>query len=538
MKKLLLICPFLLAGCASQPIDSDSDADPESADIESAAQALAPTGLDVCVYSGHGAEASHILALYRAIQAIGHTPLSFTKADIDQGRLTTATCDVFIIPEGTDGKRCCGDGYADVDGLDAVDTKNAMRAYLNSGGGMVMEATGAYFSSQNGGTLDVYSGNYTNVTSAVGKHTFNVTDATFGSGSFETWMTYGGGYFAAPPAGVTTVATEAGKPVIVRQGYGAGRIIMTAYTLELRGDSELDWTKWDDWAMGGVHSNSAGTVAVLGRMINWAYNGDSSAPSVNYPANPTGARVAVVASHNADGGAWPGGLGATARATESAGHLPLAVRFNEIKTGRLTLANFHTVVFPGGYSYGYKTGLAGYEGNVRSFISGGGSFLGICAGAFYVADTVIWENKSYAYPMGLFHSSETGPMNDVMAWPGYALTPANINDPVLGNLGVRQVIYYGGGYFTIPSDAQQGAHVSTAATFDYAGSQHGSPMMVRYTYGAGHVILSTTHFEYRPGSHTDWQLWDDFQSDSTLPLNDPDDTWGVLASAFNNWLVL
>jgi hypothetical protein len=72
----------------------------------------------------------------------------------------------------------------------------------------------------------------------------------------------------------------------------------------------------------------------------------------------------------------------------------------------------------------------------------------------------------------------------------------------------------------------------------HAGAQHGSPMIVRYTYGAGHVLLSTTHFEYRSGSHADWQLWDDFQYGSTLPLNNPDDTWAVLSSAFNHWLVL
>jgi glutamine amidotransferase-like uncharacterized protein len=534
MKIFAGIWLLILGACALPAADGER----RHGELGGALQALAPAGLDVCVYSGHGADAGHILAMYRAIQAIGHTPLSFTKADIDQGRLTTALCDVLVIPEGTEGKRCCGDGYADVDGLDAVGTKDAMRSYLQGGGGMVMESVGAYFSAQNGGTFDVYAGSYTNVTTAIGKHTFGVTDPAFGSGSFETWMTYGGGYFPSPPAGVTTVATEAGKAVIVRQSYGAGRLIMTAYTLELRGDSELDWTKWDDWAMGGAHASSIGTIGVLGRMINWAYNGDSSAPVVNYPANPAGARVAIAATHNADGGAWPGGLGATARATESAGHVPLAIRFDEIKSGRLIQANFHTVVFPGGYSYGYKTGLAGYEQKVRDFVSGGGSFLGICAGAFYVADTVIWENKSYAYPMGLFHSAETGPMNDIIAWPGYALTPARIADPVIGSLGVRRVIYYGGGYFQIPTDAQQGAHVNTAATFDYAGAQHGSPMIVRYVYGAGHVLLSTTHFEYRPGSHTDWQLWDDYQSGSTLPLNNPDDTWAVLASAFNNWLVL
>ena len=132
--------------------------------------------------------------------------------------------------------------------------------------------------------------------------------------------------------------------------------------------------------MGGVHNNSVGVWTMLGRMIGWAYNGDSSAPAINPSPNPTGARVAVIAQHTSDGGAWSGLLPAVGRGIEFAGHIPLAIRFQDVINGSLTLANFKVVTFPGGYAYGYKTGLAGYEGNIRNFISSGGSYYGICAG--------------------------------------------------------------------------------------------------------------------------------------------------------------
>jgi hypothetical protein len=77
----------MLYACALPPAIKREGGGAETSRVE---QGLAPVGLDVCVYSGHGAEAAHMLARYRAIQAVGHTPLSFTKADIDQGRLTTA----------------------------------------------------------------------------------------------------------------------------------------------------------------------------------------------------------------------------------------------------------------------------------------------------------------------------------------------------------------------------------------------------------------------------------------------------------------
>lgn len=501
--------------------------------------AHAATGLRVAIYGGTGAESSTILALFRAVASMSHSPAAITKSDIVNGRLNTANFDILIIPPGEDGKKCCAGHYSATDALDQIATKNAMRSYLNAGGGIVAEEAGSYFSSQNGGTFDIYSGTYTNVTNNIGKRSFTIIDPAFGSGSQEAWQSYGGGYFSTPN-NVTVVAKDTlNRPAIVRQLYGSGRLILTSFVLELRGDTELDWTIWDNWAMNGVHNNSVGAWSMLGRMIGWAYNGDASAPTINTLPNPAGARIAIVAQHTSDGGAWPGLIPAVARGVEYSGHIPLAIRFQEIKDGRLILSNFKIATFPGGYAYGYKTGLAGYEQNIRNFISSGGSYYGICAGSFYAPDSIQWSGKTYSYPLKIYHGKDIGPIDDIAPWPQYVLTPITFSgDAVIGNLGTLQVMYYGGGYHTIPTDVQQGAHVYTAGTFAYNGSASGKADLVRYIYGSGRVALTTTHLEARAGSNVDWLYWDNYLDGSNIPLTNPDNPWTAMSAIFNKWLTL
>ena len=532
---ILLSCLFLFS-CSKQTEDADL-LNPGIAHTEMLNRPI--TGLKVGIYSGTGAESSTLLALFRAVASFGCTPLALTKADITGGRLTRSNFDVLIIPPGEDGKKCCAGHYSDGDALDQIATKDALRAYLNNGGGIVAEEAGAFFASQNGGTFDIYSGNYTNVTTQIGKRSFTVTDPLFGSGSQEAWHSCGGGYFPTPPSNVTVVAKNtSAQPVIVRQSYGTGRLILTSFILELRGDTELDWTLWDNWAMNGVHVNSEGAWSMLGRMIGWANDGDASAPAINPTPNPTGARVAVVAQHTTDGGAWPGLLPAVARGIEFSGHLPLAIRFQEIIDGRLTLSNFKVVTFPGGYAYGYKTGLAGNESKIRNFISAGGSYYGICAGSFYAPANITWLGKKYSYPLQIYAGLDIGPIDDIIAWPGYKLTPVNFNgDAVLGNLGTVNVMYYGGGYHTLPTDAQQGSHVYTAGTFA-SGSASGKADLVRYTYGNGHVALTTTHLECLAGSNADWLFWDNYDYATGSPVTNTTQSWNVMSAVFNNWLIL
>ena len=202
----------------------------------------------------------------------------------------------------------------------------------------------------------------------------------------------------------------------------------------------------------------------------------------------------------------------------------------------MTLANFKVVTFHGGYAYGYKTGLAGYENAIRGFISSGGSYYGICAGSFYAPNTIVWEQKTYTYPLQIYTGQDIGPINDIVPWPGYALTPVDFSDDVIGHFDRTTVMYYGGGYHTVPSDAQQGSRVYTAGTFA-ASSAVGKADLVRYLYGNGRVALTTTHLETRAGSaQDDWLFWDDYDYATGNLVTNQANPWQVMKAIFNNWL--
>ena len=496
-----------------------------------AASSAAQAGLRVGIYSGTGAEPDKTLALYRAVASAGHTPMAIVSRDVINGRLTTANFDVFILPAGQDGKRCCADHYSDNgDALGSIPAKDAIRDYLNSGGGMVAIEAGAYFAAKNGGTLDIYDADYENVTDDIGKRAITITDPSFGAGTLESWHSYGGGYLETTPTGTVVAENGSGQPVVVRDTYGAGRLILTSMDLELRGDSELDWTIWDNWEMGS-HADSEENWVLLGRMIGWAYSGDASAPAIDPPANPTGARTAIVSTRTNDGGAWPGLLPALARSVEYAGHVPLSIRFEDIIGDSLANDEFDVVVFPGGYAYGYKQGLDGHEQRIRDFILAGGSYFGICAGGFYSGGTISWEGKSYSYPLDIYDGVATGPLDDVAAWPDYALTPIEIIDPLLGGPCTMMQTYYGGGYFPIPG----GMSYTPVATYAYGGQYSGENDIIRYPYGNGHVVLTGTHPECRAGTVEDWLFWDDYDP-YDVPLMNPDNPWALVDSIFDNWL--
>jgi glutamine amidotransferase-like uncharacterized protein len=492
-----------------------------------AAQA-AGNPLRVAVYVSTGANSDKIASTLRACQAAGFAFYGIGRSDIKQGRLTTDNFDVLLLPAGESDNKTA---YASTDGLDQTLTKNNIKAFVNAGGGVVALESAAYYVSLNGGTLDLYKGNYTR-TGAAGKNTITITDSTFGSGTQELYRTAGGGYFALP-SGATQVATDsANRTVIARATYGSGRVVVCSLDPELRGDSELDWSIWDNWAMNNTQTNSVGGWKLLGRMINWAGTGTATEPTITTYANPTGSRVAIVSTNTADGGAWPGLLPGINRAVEYSGDIPLAIRFDDINSGRLTLDNFKAVILPGGYSYGYKTGLGATGGTaIKNFATSGGGVMGICAGSYYLSNTVVWESKSYDY-LGLFGGTDTGPL-DGLLYPSYTLTTTTINDPVIGNLGTQTQMYYGGGYKTNLA----ASNATMVASYNASGYE-GYANAIRFMYGSGHVLLIGTHPESRSGSNEDWMYWDNWENDSTTPLVNPDNPWTFFRAVLNNWLTL
>jgi hypothetical protein len=98
-------------------------------------------------------------------------------------------------------------------------------------------------------------------------------------------------------------------------------------------------------------------------------------------------------------------------------------------------------------------------------------------------------------------------------------------------------LYYGGGYHTIPTLAQQGSQVYTAGTFSTS-SAIGKANLVRYGYGSGHVALISTHLEALVGSNEDWLFWDNYSYSTGAFVTNSDQPWNVMKAIFNNWLTL
>ena len=95
-------------------------------------------------------------------------------------------------------------------------------------------------------------------------------------------------------------------------------------------------------------------------------------------------------------------------------------------------------VQPGGNAYDQQTALgATGKANISGFITAGGKYFGVCAGAYYAARDYWWEGKYYAHPnlLGAYPVALEGAISSIAPWPGYAMTTLSNG---------RNAIYYGG----------------------------------------------------------------------------------------------
>jgi glutamine amidotransferase-like uncharacterized protein len=146
------------------------------------------------------------------------------------------------------------------------------------------------------------------------------------------------------------------------------------------------------------------------------------------------------------------------------------------------LAKLRLLVMPGGWAPTQHESL-GASGRVaiRSFVEGGGSYLGICAGAYLACSTVSWEGRDYPYALGLARGRAVGPVKGLAPWP--------TTDRVEIRAGERLVaaLYAGGCSLAI-----DGAVV--LATYP-----DGTPAAVETRLGKGRVLLLGVHPEFAPG---------------------------------------
>lgn len=273
-------------------------------------------------------------------------------------------------------------------------------------------------------------------------------------------------------------------------------------------------------------------------------------------------------------GAWQYGITALKNMLNWIGLTCEEINYTHINSSPQNFSGLYKVIlFPGGnaYWYNYWISLAGKE-RIRDFVAGGGGYFGICAGAYFACDRIVWENQTYddglivagayfagdrtvwenqtydgafmdntygqrtGYDLDLYPGTGIGPINGIADWEtvGYNMTTLDfaINNTVLTgyryNLppASEDILYYGGPYFL----TDEGAKVESLATYEY----NGKTAFVAFRYGAGKVVLCGPHPEIEEDSDRDGITFTEMTRKAEMEDNGSD--W-ELAEDLLKWLI-
>lgn len=494
----------------------------------------------VAIYADSGTDGESILALARTLFLGGYTPLTIADEDLDLGRLDRGEFRLLVLPNAQRGDPAeyaahfsAGSGRGE-----------AVRRFVEQGGGLLVLGAGARLvaarENWNGlsgsGALALWDGEVIGPPTALGwglgaiilepawpkaRRCGERRGAMVQPGA-PAFVDGGSGEVLARYWTGRAGDREEGQGAIVRFSRGAGRVTMVGPALALDVRSWGDWTFWDDIL--GQSADGEHDQGLLLSLVDQLRDGFDRTPAALVFPEPAGQPMALYSTRTVEGGAYPAILTAVARGAEQAGFLPLAVREMEIKNAWLNPDRFDLVFFPGGWAPGYQAQLDGYESWIRAFVRAGGGYLGICAGAFFPADWVVWEGTAYDYPLDLFKGTVTGPVGGLEPWPIHQLTPIRLDDPVLGQ-GRFHVWYQGGGQHQIPTPNEQG--VVVGGTYDHLGSGNGKVAVARHTLGLGRALYSNVHVEVEEGADRDWMALGDRDADG--PVFDPESEWDLFS---------
>jgi glutamine amidotransferase-like uncharacterized protein len=185
------------------------------------------------------------------------------------------------------------------------------------------------------------------------------------------------------------------------------------------------------------------------------------------------------------------------------------------------------ILVMGGGASRYVTAQLGPQGMqaIRDYVAGGGAYLGICAGAYYAAQDIVWacgtdQEIITDAALGLCPVRATGPIPQLLTadnpWAIHGWTPASIA-PIIWHdgdmsLAPAPVLYWAGPRFE--GDLGQNKVIASYAEVD--GRE--IPAIIQGHYGIGRYVLSSPHLEV------------DARAFSLMQVDVPANRYGELAS--------
>jgi len=191
------------------------------------------------------------------------------------------------------------------------------------------------------------------------------------------------------------------------------------------------------------------------------------------------------------------------------------------------LDNFSILCVPGGDMYQYAQDIsAGGKENIKNFLRHGGGYIGICGGAYFASEQVIWRgNRLSMTPLGIFPGTAEGPITEIAPYPDHAMCKVNMvarMHPITqSETDSAWMLYYWGPMLV--SDRK--ANVVVLGRYDTTDQ----PVMLGFEYGLGRVFLIGTHPEIEEDSERDGVTFGD-------ELDDQGSDWQLMQNAVD-WCV-
>ena len=165
-----------------------------------------------------------------------------------------------------------------------------------------------------------------------------------------------------------------------------------------------------------------------------------------------------------------------------------------IQEAWITAYSQAVLAFPGGADTPYHSKLRGAGcHNIRTFVSQGGHYVGICAGSYFGSKKIEYDvggsDEIIAYrELGFFPGVASGPVlnhYDYSSESGASAATIQLQN------GSKVYVYHNGGPTFLPLDEDL-SHIEILGT--YVDSDY-RPAIIKCPYGDGFALLSGVHFE-------------------------------------------
>lgn len=198
-----------------------------------------------------------------------------------------------------------------------------------------------------------------------------------------------------------------------------------------------------------------------------------------------------------------------------------------------SLSDFKIISFPGGDMYQYSQDIStnGKE-MIKEFIKTGGGYIGLCGGAYFACENVIWQgNQLNMESLGIIPAVSEGPFDEIVPYPEYGMCEVVISDTshyITKTISdTLQILYYWG-----PVLKPNNPNVSVLAEY----TAINQPAILASTYGRGKVFITGAHPEIEENSDRDGVVFRDTTINGTHyvgedRLDDKGSDWDLIKNA-------